>query len=60
MEEYADGPMKGILDYSEEPLVSSDLKGDAHSSIFSALDTLVIGATWPRSSLGMTTSGATQ
>jgi glyceraldehyde 3-phosphate dehydrogenase len=43
MKEYAEGPMKGILDYSEEPLVSSDLKGDAHSSIFSALDTLVIG-----------------
>lgn len=43
MKEYAAGPMKGILDYSEEPLVSSDLKGDAHSSIFSALDTLVIG-----------------
>ena len=35
--------MKGILDYSEEPLVSSDLKGDAHSSIFSSLETLVIG-----------------
>jgi len=35
--------MKGILAYSEEPLVSSDLKGDAHSSIFSALETLVIG-----------------
>jgi glyceraldehyde 3-phosphate dehydrogenase len=35
--------MKGILAYSEEPLVSSDLKGDAHSSIFSALDTIVIG-----------------
>src|SRR5262245_5253810 len=43
MKEYAQGPMKGILSYSEEPLVSSDLKGDAHSSIFSALDTLVIG-----------------
>jgi len=43
VKEYAEGPMKGILDYSEEPLVSSDLKGDAHSSIFSALDTLVIG-----------------
>jgi len=43
MKEYAEGPMKGILAYSEEPLVSSDLKGDAHSSIFSALDTLVIG-----------------
>jgi glyceraldehyde 3-phosphate dehydrogenase len=43
MKEYAEGPMKGILAYSEEPLVSSDLKGDPHSSIFSALDTLVIG-----------------
>ncbi len=43
VKEYAEGPMKGILAYSEEPLVSSDLKGDPHSSIFSALDTLVIG-----------------
>jgi glyceraldehyde 3-phosphate dehydrogenase len=43
MKEYAQGPMKGILAYTEEPLVSSDLKGDSHSSIFSALDTLVIG-----------------
>jgi glyceraldehyde 3-phosphate dehydrogenase len=43
MKEYAAGPMKGILRYTEEPLVSSDLKGDPHSSIFSALDTLVIG-----------------
>jgi glyceraldehyde 3-phosphate dehydrogenase len=43
MKEYAQGPMKGILAYSEEPLVSSDLKGDPHSSIFSAIDTLVIG-----------------
>ena len=43
IKEYAEGPMKGILAYSEEPLVSSDLKGDSHSSIFSAVDTLVIG-----------------
>jgi glyceraldehyde 3-phosphate dehydrogenase len=43
MKEYAEGPMKGILAYSEEPLVSSDLKGDPHSSIFSAKETLVIG-----------------
>ena len=41
--EYAEGRMKGILAYSEEPLVSSDLVGDSHSSTFSALDTLVIG-----------------
>lgn len=38
----ADGPMKGILRYSEEELVSSDLRGDTHSSIFSAVDTVAI------------------
>jgi len=43
MKEYAEGRMKGIMAYSEDPLVSSDLVGDPHSSIFSALDTLVIG-----------------
>jgi glyceraldehyde 3-phosphate dehydrogenase len=43
MKEYAAGPMKGILAYTEEPLVSSDLRGNPHSSIFSAMDTLVIG-----------------
>jgi glyceraldehyde 3-phosphate dehydrogenase len=43
MKEYAQGPMKGILAYSEAPLVSTDLRGNSHSSIFSALDTLTIG-----------------
>jgi glyceraldehyde 3-phosphate dehydrogenase len=43
MKEYADGAMKGILAYTEEPLVSIDLKGNAHSSIFSAIDTVVLG-----------------
>ncbi len=43
MKEYAEGAMKGILAYSEEELVSMDLKGDTHSSIFSAKDTLVLG-----------------
>ena len=32
----AEGPMKGILGYSEEPLVSTDLTGDTRSSIFDA------------------------
>ncbi len=41
--EYAEGAMKGILQYTEEPLVSTDLKGNAHSSIYSALDTIAIG-----------------
>ncbi|MBM3801648.1 MAG: type I glyceraldehyde-3-phosphate dehydrogenase [Acidimicrobiia bacterium] len=42
MLEYANGSMKGILSVSDEPLVSTDLKGSAYSSIFSALDTLAI------------------
>lgn len=45
MQEYSQGRMKGILAYTEEPLVSMDLKGNEHSSIFSAVDTLVIGGT---------------
>ncbi len=43
MRQAAQGPMKGILAYSEEPLVSSDLKGDPHSSIFSSPETIVVG-----------------
>jgi len=39
----AEGPMKGILGYCDLPLVSSDFKGDARSSIFDALSTLVLG-----------------
>jgi len=44
VKEYADGPMKGILEYTEEPLVSTDLKGNPHSSIFSALETIGLGS----------------
>ena len=43
MREYSRDSMAGILGYTEEPLVSSDFKGDTRSSIFSGLDTLVIG-----------------
>jgi len=43
MREYSKDAMLGILGYTEEPLVSSDLRGDSRSSIFSALDTLVVG-----------------
>jgi glyceraldehyde 3-phosphate dehydrogenase len=32
--EYAEGPMKGILQYSEDPLVSRDVVGNPYSSIF--------------------------
>ena len=43
MKAAAEGPLKGILLYTEELLVSSDLKGNDHSSIFSAPETLVLG-----------------
>ena len=43
MKSYATGKMKGLLEYSDEELVSSDMKGNPHSSIFSAVDTIVIG-----------------
>lgn len=43
VKEYADGPMKGILEYTELPLVSMDMKGNFHSSIFSAVDTVAVG-----------------
>jgi glyceraldehyde 3-phosphate dehydrogenase len=39
----AEGPMKGILGVSDEPLVSSDFRGDARSSIIDAASTMVIG-----------------
>ena len=39
----ADGPMKGILCYTEDPVVSTDIIGDPHSSIFAADFTQVIG-----------------
>jgi glyceraldehyde 3-phosphate dehydrogenase len=38
----ATGPMAGILEYSEDPLVSSDVIGNPHSSVFDALSTSVI------------------
>ncbi|HKI98247.1 MAG TPA: type I glyceraldehyde-3-phosphate dehydrogenase [bacterium] len=41
----AEGELKGILGYSEEPLVSVDYKGDPHSSIVDAASTTVIGGT---------------
>ena len=40
----ADGPLKGILEYSEEPLVSIDIVGNPHSCIFDAPSTMVSGS----------------
>ncbi|HLE39189.1 MAG TPA: type I glyceraldehyde-3-phosphate dehydrogenase [Acidimicrobiia bacterium] len=41
----ADGPMAGIIEYSEAPLVSSDVIGNPHSSIFDAACTRVLDGT---------------
>src|SRR6266542_1182474 len=41
----SEGDLKGIMGYTEEPLVSSDLKGDDRSTIVSAIDTIVLGDT---------------
>jgi len=41
--EAAAGPLKGILEFTEEPLVSSDFRGDSNSSIIDGLLTMVIG-----------------
>jgi len=39
----AEGPLKGILDYTEDAIVSTDIIGDPHSSIVDGLSTMVIG-----------------
>lgn len=39
----AEGPMKGILEYLDEPLVSCDIVGNPHSSIYDSLLSKVIG-----------------
>ena len=38
----AEGPMKGILEFCDEPLVSVDMIGNDHSSVFDALSTTVM------------------
>ena len=38
----AEGPLKGILEYVDEPLVSSDFRGNPHSCIFDSLSTIVM------------------
>ncbi len=39
----AEGPLKGILSYTEDEIVSTDIVGDPHSSIFDAGQTMAIG-----------------
>jgi glyceraldehyde 3-phosphate dehydrogenase len=40
----AEGALEGILDYTDEPLVSIDFKADPHSAIVDGLSTLVVGS----------------
>jgi glyceraldehyde 3-phosphate dehydrogenase len=43
MKEAAEGPMKGILEYCTDPIVSIDIVGNLHSCIFDAALTAVNG-----------------
>lgn len=45
MREAAEGPMKGVLEYTEDPIVSVDVIHNPHSSIFDAASTMVQGKT---------------
>jgi glyceraldehyde 3-phosphate dehydrogenase len=45
MKAAAEGPMRGILSYVVDPIVSADVIGDVHSSVFAAKQTMVIGGT---------------
>ena len=42
MKSAAEGPMKGILEYCTDPVVSSDIIGNTHSSVFDSLSTMVM------------------
>ena len=45
MKEAAAGPLKGIMEYTEDPIVSSDIVGNTHSNIFDGSFTSVVGGT---------------
>ena len=45
MKSAAEGRMKGILEYCTDPIVSSDIIGNPHSSVFDSLATMVIDST---------------
>jgi glyceraldehyde 3-phosphate dehydrogenase len=43
MKAAAEGPLKGILEYSEDPIVSIDIVGNPHSCVFDSLATMASG-----------------
>jgi glyceraldehyde 3-phosphate dehydrogenase len=53
------GRLKGILEYTTDPIVSIDIVGNPHSCILDSLSTMANGQRRSRSSAGTTTSGAT-
>jgi glyceraldehyde 3-phosphate dehydrogenase len=48
MKRAAEGPMKGILEYCDEPLVSIDFRGNPHSSILDAANTRVMDGSFAK------------
>ena len=46
MKDAADGPLSGILKYTEDPIVSTDIVTDEHSSVFDAEQTRVVDGTF--------------
>jgi glyceraldehyde 3-phosphate dehydrogenase len=45
MKAAAEGAMKGILEYTEDPIVSVDVVGNPASSVYDGLQTMVMGGT---------------
>jgi len=43
MKQYAEGPMKGILEFCKDPIVSVDIIGNPHSSVYDSLATMMMG-----------------
>ena len=43
MKKAAEGEMKGIMEYTEDPIVSVDIIGNEHSCIFDAPSTMMMG-----------------
>jgi glyceraldehyde 3-phosphate dehydrogenase len=48
MKKAADGPLRGVLEYNDEPCVSIDFRGNPHSSILDALSTKVMGGNFAK------------
>ena len=61
MQAAAEGPLKGVLKYAVDPLVSTDIIGDPHSSILAKDFTQVLGVKvrWRKLLAGTTTNGVT-